>query len=348
MRWNLALAVAALAAVACTPEFDPASRIEKLRVLAIKAEPPEIDPGGVATLESLVVRADFAADPLRTTTVVHVACVPIPGDPATSPCVAFSTLGDPAAAIAAGAQAACAGGGAGSEVPPIDFAGVEACQGGTCAPAAVGGAPLRAPQLAVPAGLPFPADGPERILGVQAIVLAFALDATPDELVQGVGTTCPTGDLAANLASLWSSREHVLSTKRVQIRGPQAIDPANHNPADEVPGLSIAAGTTPLDPGVVTTVERGTGTIALKPVLPPGAEPEEYAELDASGQVIERKREEWVYSWFSTAGELDELHTRGVEPDAWTVGPTRAMVAVVVRDLRGGVAWAVREVAVAP
>jgi hypothetical protein len=63
---------------------------------------------------------------------------------------------------------------------------------------------------------------------------------------------------------------------------------------------------------------------------------------------IEQKPEEWVYSWFSTAGELDELHTRGDEKDLWTVGPTRAIVAAVVRDLRGGVDWQVRTVVVAP
>ena len=83
-----------------------------------------------------------------------------------------------------------------------------------------------------------------------------------------------------------------------------------------------------------------------------GGVPEPYTKLDAYGVPIESATEEWVYSWFSNAGELDQLHTRGAEADAWVVGAlapgARAKVAVVVRDLRGGTAWAVRDVAVAP
>jgi hypothetical protein len=49
-------------------------------------------------------------------------------------------------------------------------------------------------------------------------------------------------------------------------------------------------------------------------------------------------------------GDLDELHTRGAETDRWSSGFVRGPVrlAVVVRDLRGGTAWAVRDVVVRP
>lgn len=343
------LVAAVLAAAACSPEFDPASRIEKLRVLAVRAEPPELDPAGVrtASLASLVLRADFARAPSRTTTVVHLACVPVPGDPAPTPCVLLANLRDPAAAIAAGAARACASGGTGGAPwPAIDLAGIERCAGVTCGPAVVGGVPVAPPTLAVPAAFAPPPGGPESLLGVEAVVLAFALDATPEELVAGVGAACPGGDVAANLARLWPAREHVLSTKRVRIRGPAAPDPANRNP-----GLDgIAARASLLDPAGATTV--APGEVALSPVLPPGAagEPEVYTELDAAGAPIATRPEEWVYSWFSTAGELEDLHTRSATAaDRWTVGAVGpARVAVVVRDLRGGTAWAVRDVVVAP
>src|SRR6266545_3181326 len=307
------LAAAALALSACTPDFAPASMVDKLRLLAIQAEPPEIEPADVgtaapdrATLTSLVLRADLDAESARTTTVVHLACVPVPGSPAPLPCVMLATLRDPAAAIAAGAQQACSAG-----------AGADS------------GAPWPAIELA----------------GVQAVVLAFALEATPDELVAGVGTSCPAGDVAANLARLWPAREHVLSTKRVQIRGPDAPDEPNRNPKLD----GIRAGSTDLlDPGIVTTLVSGEISLTAVPV----GEPELYTKLDAAGVPIESAREEWVYSWFSTAGELDALHTRGGEADAWTVAAgapgTRAVVVAVVRDLRGGTAWAVRDVVVAP
>ncbi len=336
---------AVLALSACSPEFEPASRIEKLRLVAIQAEPPEIDPAGAATLTSLVLRADFAAAPSRTTTVVHLACVPVPGDPNPTPCVAFANLRDPAAAIGDLARRACAPTGGGSAPwPAVALAGIEACVGSRCGPAPDGAAALLPPRLAVPAGFAFPATGPERILGVEAVDLAFVLDATPDELVAGLGASCPAGDVAANLTRLWAEREHVLSTKRVLIGGPDApAGERNHNPA--VAG--IVAGGVALDPAEPATLG---GEVRLAPELPagPAGEPESYTKLDAAGAPIETATEAWVYSWFATAGDLEELHTRGSETDRWTLdgvgGPAR--VAVVVRDLRGGVAWAVRDVAV--
>src|SRR5512133_2336569 len=238
MRHSIAIpAAAVLALAACSPEFDPASRIEKLRVLAIRAEPPEIDPAGASALTSLVLRADEDGQaPAQTTTVVHLACVPDPREPARpSPCTAFAILQDPAAAVADLARRSCDPGALpdGFRWAPVALAGIEQCVSASCGPVAAGGAALYPPRLAVPpafdfpeavAGAPVP---PERLLGVQAVVLAFAFDATPDELFAGVGTACPSGDVATNLASLWRTREHVLSTKRVAIRGPDSADAPN-------------------------------------------------------------------------------------------------------------------------
>jgi hypothetical protein len=347
MNGPILLAAAALALAACTPDFDPASKVEKLRVLAVQAEPPEIEPAGPtavapdrAALTSLVVRADEAADPTRKTTVLYLACIPVPGDPEPNPCVALAELRDPTVVVADAARASCAGGG--GEEPPIAFAGVEVCESRRpCTAATSGATTFPLPEVVVPVGYGFPPDTPEEIIGVQVVVLAFALDATPDELAAGAGATCPLGDVAARLAELWAAREHVLATKRVWIRGLLAPDLPNVNPAIE--DIAEGAGALP------ATVAPGTHLLA--PILPAGADHQLYTELDANGAPIERdKREEWVYSWFSTVGELDVLHTRDGETEEWVVpaGAGPAFIVTVVRDLRGGVAWTTRDVTIAP
>ena len=47
-----------LSLAACFPQFDPVTQIEHLRVLGIKAEPPEAAPGDAVTLTALVANAD--------------------------------------------------------------------------------------------------------------------------------------------------------------------------------------------------------------------------------------------------------------------------------------------------
>lgn len=342
----------ALLALACGPDFDPASRVEKLRVLAVQAEPPEIAPlpaSGTpvapdrASLTSLVLRADFASDPARETSVVYLACIPTPGDPAPSPCVLLAGLRDPAALIADVAKGSCAA----PPSAPIAFAGAEVCAAPaagsrkTCGAATTsGGLTLPAPEVVLPAGFGFdalPPGAPERVLGVQAVVLAFVIDATPDELSSGTGA-CQAEILASGLAALWAEREHVLSVKRVWIRGPDAPDAPNENPAID----AIVAEGVALDPELPPELP-GAG-VDLAPALPADADAlhQEYSELDSTGAVIRAAREEWVYSWFATAGEMKDLHTRDGGVERWDLGPAPAgpaVVAAVVRDLRGGVAW---------
>jgi hypothetical protein len=349
------LPLALLALAACGPDFDPASRVEKLRVLAVQAEPPEIAPvpaSGTpaapdrAALTALVLRADFAADPGRETSMVYLACVPTPGDPAPSPCVLLSGLRDPAAMIADVAAGTCAASPPGGAAP-IAFAGAEVCHAPaagswrTCGPGTTsGGLTLPAPEVALPAGFGFdalPPAAPERVLGVQAVVLAFAIDATPDELAGGTGA-CPAEILASGLAALWAEREHVLTVKRVWIRGPDAPDAPNENPAVD----AIVAAGVPLDPASSATF--ASASVALSPALPADADAlhQPYSELDSTGAVIRGAREEWVYSWFATAGEMKDLHTSDGGVEQWDLAPAPggpAVVAAVVRDLRGGVAW---------
>ncbi len=358
MNRAILCALAALALAACTPDFAPASQVEKLRVLAIRADPPEIAPAPAvgtpvapdrAALTSFVLRADAPADPPRKTTVLYLACIPVPGDPTPSPCVLLAALRDPAGVLAGVARSSCGGTGSGGPAR-IAFAGAEVCQARTCGPATTsGGATLPSPQVVLPAGYGFEALAPgalDRILGVQAVVLAFALDATPDELAAGAGD-CPAQVAASRLATLWAEREHVLATKRVWIRGPEAPDPPNQNPAiDGIAAGGIALAAAPPSSAL-------PGTVYLTPVLSAGADAlhEPYTELDAAGVPLRSTREEWVYSWFSTAGEMKDLHTRDGGVEQWNVGSTGgspAVVTAVVRDQRGGVAWMARDLMIGP
>jgi hypothetical protein len=352
MKKTILIAAAAVALAACNPEFDPASQVDGMRVLAVRAEPPEIGPTpaqGAAALTSLVLRPEWTSDPARRTTILYLACTPMPGDPTPSPCVVLTSLRDPTVVLAGAAQASCEGAAGAGAPAQVAFAGAEVCDRGGCGPAVLpGGAALPAPELALPPGYGFdalPAGAPERILGVEAAVLAFALDATVEELSVGAAGPCPLASIATRLSELWAAREHVLAVKRVRIRGPEAPDLRNRNPAI----VGIRAGGSPIAADGSTRIPAGT--VALTPFLPDDAATlvDAYTELDATGAPLESKVEEWVTSWFSTAGELEELHTRGAEAEEWEVGPdATALVVAVVRDLRGGVAWEVREVTVAP
>src|SRR6266849_4035051 len=62
MRRRLLPALAALLPlIGCRGSFDPASFVSGLRVLSVKAEPPEIPPGQTSMLTALVVDTDSGA-----------------------------------------------------------------------------------------------------------------------------------------------------------------------------------------------------------------------------------------------------------------------------------------------
>jgi hypothetical protein len=126
--------------------------------------------------------------------------------------------------------------------------------------------------------------------------------------------------VAARLAELWAAREHVLVTKRVQIRGPEAPDAPNQNPVLD----GIAADGSPIAEDAPPQI--ATGKRLLTPVLPADADAVRvtYTKLDAAGQPLESAREDWVYSWFSTAGDLEDLHTRDPEAEEWTIAASDA------------------------
>jgi hypothetical protein len=92
--------------------------------------------------------------------------------------------------------------------------------------------------------------------------------------------------------------------------------------------------------------------LELFPLLPASFEElrETYVESDAAGQPIATRQEDWTFSWFATAGELEKLHTNHPAEAAELTTPSSGAptVWIVVRDLAGGVAWHAGALAVKP
>ncbi len=356
------LASVVLLASACSPDFDPAWRVEKLRVLAVRAEPPEIAPASYGdapartVLGALVTNPEFLVDPGRRAVVLHLACTPVPGQAAASPCDAISALAEPGALLAlADLAGACAAPGVGT-VGGLTFAGVESCGLGGCGPVSVrtdpadpaSAANLAAPAYELPADFdladlpPYPPYTAERVLGTEVTDVALALDASPDDLAPAaaVPDACAAlFEVASRFQALWAAREHVTSLKRIRVRGPDAASPPNQNPS--ISGISLDGAALPSPGG--TPLAIAPGAADFLPLLPgdPAALREWYWKCNAEGEKIEAAIEDWTFSWFATAGDLDTLHTRDAsEPDRYTPPPSgRVLVHSVVRDLRGGVAW---------
>jgi hypothetical protein len=75
----------------CDEEFKPASYVNKLRVLAARAEPAEVQPGKVTQLTGLVVDPSRTAKP----TVFWIACDPDPFNQGRTACATTDTFSDP-------------------------------------------------------------------------------------------------------------------------------------------------------------------------------------------------------------------------------------------------------------
>lgn len=331
----------ALALAACGESFDPPSLVTDLRVLAVRAEPPEIAPAGSdapapprATLTALVADPQHV-EPARPITVVYLACTPKPGSAEPSICNLVETYADPGRLpelLASGALACEAGG----EAPPepgmgvvggISFAGMEVCEHvAGCGPARVEveGVPLPLPPPAyeLPEGFTLddlPAGHRERTLGVQVLTVAIAVAASPDELVAGADPAdfCAfAATVASNLGALLEARERRTVIKRITVRGPDNDDEHNINPL--VPGLFADGRPLPADPAAAARFARRT-EVGLRPAVPADGEGrpipadelyQPYTFRDAEGRAFRAEREAWVWSWFATAGAMERERTR--------------------------------------
>jgi hypothetical protein len=331
-----------------------------LRVLAVKAEPSELAPPGDgsapdrATLGTLIAHPDLAADAARRVTVLHVGCTPSPDPSVPSLCTAISELASPQDLLAfVDLEAACTDPGLGSP-GAITFSGLESCGQAGCEPFAVRRDPgdagstveLPTPAYQLPAALDLsvlPDGHPTRVLGLEAVDLALALDAAPAELapIAAVTTGCQAlAAVAARFGEAWEARPHVAALKRIRVRGPDAVNDPNQNPA--VLGIALAGSPLPAL-GEAPAAVTGGAKLGLLPLHPgnPDDLRERYVEVDAEGVPVRELTEEWTWAWFTSAGELEDPYTRDPEEAAELTAPRtgRAAVWLVLRDLRGGVAW---------
>lgn len=350
----------ALLAAACAPDFTPPTEVHGLRVLAVRVEPPELaapgDPSAPvrAELASLVGHPAFATDAGRRATVLHLACTPEPGSAAVNPCTALTTLADPTVLLPyVDLGLACSAPGLG-DAGAITFAGLESCGQGGCLPATVlrdpadGSSLVRfpAPAYEVPTDADLaalPVGDPLRVLGMEIVIVSLALDAAPEELAptSAVPDDCAAlAAVAARFAEAWPSRANETSLKRVLLRGPEAPSAPNQNPL--LTAISLDGEPLPV-PGELPAPVPGGAKRDLYPVLPgsPGDLAEKWIEVDEEGQPVRERTEEWSYAWFTTGGELEDPYTRAVSDPAKLTAPGTGpfLVWLVVRDLRGGIAW---------
>ncbi|AKU92335.1 hypothetical protein [Vulgatibacter incomptus] len=380
---------AALALAGCGKTFTPASYVDKLRILAIRADQPELappvlgedgkplepqpagHPPSSSRIRTLVADPAQLDEPSRVVTLLAIGCTPDPANPAAaSLCNSFAAVQDPTAIAAMLAKEACVPGGdsqGNTQGVGISFLGLEVCaMGKPCEPVSLqtpsGAVELPQPVFEIPEALrleSLPPGTPARVLGIQASVTELAIAASPDELLLGADPAIPCSiplAVAINLDRLGDERERVTGLKRLQIRGPDATDEPNENPAID----GIEAERRPLPAELVEPIpavalfRRGAAT-GLSASLPEGAKRQRFSRFDVQGNKIREEDESWMYSWFITAGAVGDLRTRDAGTfNVWTAPtgkkndpvPTsgRVFLYSVVRDGRGGSDWAVREV----
>ncbi len=370
-----------LAIQAAAPEIAPLVR-------DAAGTPLDPQPEGAApdrtTFTSLVADPLQFEDPEREAIVVYLACTPEPGSLEPSICSLLETYADPKQLpeLMRETGGACGGAGGGSApgelgqgvVGGISFVGIEACdhvEG--CAPPFidVGGTPVQlpSPTYVLPPDFrldELPAGHPQRNTGLPILVVTLVVSATPQELLDGADPAdfCAFADrVNANLVGLLESREQLIALKRVQVRGPDNEDPINVNP--EIPGFTANGVELPDSAPVTVTEEahfRAGQQVKLLPVLPrdENGQPlpadviyQPFTRWTNTGEFFRDVREQWLWSWFTTAGEMETDRTKpadeeqtwtapGTDPDYPVPAHRQAMLYSVVRDARGGIAWAKR------
>lgn len=189
---GLVVAALALLLCACSQTFDPVSNVEGFRVLDMRAEPPDLHPGDVATLDSLVVNPK---DPSAPVSVLYLGCDPAPSVYAENPCARYQTVTDASQLLSPD----------GGLPPGAHFIGIN--RGSYTAPADLFSS--------------VPADDLARKRGVLAVILGIALQADVSSL--------PSGDAAKELIQKVLTKQipSQLIIKRIRI----SEDPElNHNP----------------------------------------------------------------------------------------------------------------------
>ncbi len=312
MTRHLALILALVATGCIDPDFEPASRVSRPRVLAIVADRPEIAPGEDARLHAVVAGADDATVEVR-----YWMC-----------------LGD-------GTLAAGGFGGAGA----FGTQGAEQFGGGVpdpgCDPRNSFTTPLviEDGHAVLPGACPDPAAPWQCTAGIASLFSTLGSSSgAPPELVERIVDT--VGVAVTVSAELWvdgALAERAFKRVALTRRASPTINPPPPRFAVGDVWMSARGGADPHD-CVPERGERpvvsGLAEVRLRP--DPGDVDwiDTFPVVSVEGELIEG-RENAFYSWFSTAGEFDpeisvapERDTIWLSPDVDGVYP----LWVVVRD----------------
>ncbi|HEU4408910.1 MAG TPA: hypothetical protein VFS43_26850 [Polyangiaceae bacterium] len=344
LPWRAALALSLALAGACRPDFDRGpSLVEGARVLAVRSTPAEARPGEPVTFRALFVdpsgaRADIFTEwafcnerkPLTELGPVASACL-VPSGPALAP------FGSGASAGAALPAEGCRLFG---PDPPEAKAGEP--PGRPVDPDASGGyyQPLRL-LYTVNGGEPRYALGGTRLVcglaGVNQDTFAeFGRRYRPNEnpALASLRALLPNGDALALSPEGEGEPARVAPGTRLRFVAAWPACPASDACGDAICGIDETAADCPAD--------------CTKPVGCGGAE--RYLALDPETRVLAERRETMRVTWFSPAGRFDDDATgeggEAAGPDESSNGwvapdaPASVPLWVVVRDDRGGVAFA--------
>lgn len=346
MRTALAL-LFSLGVAGCNSDLPSASMIEKLRVLAVQAEPPEVAPGQTTTLSALVV------EPPRVQ--LDGGFVPSPPSYLWLACTVPANTAEQAPCGLSASQPLPGAGASQAALPPFcqDQPGASLCivsmnETGTFTPDASLLAGARTRQLLVSVTV---ADTPEGAFGCLVA--------------------------AANNQDMPTTPDHcVLALKRLTLTDPTrplsdgSLPVLNHNPSLTDVRYVIPMGdeTSLLDGSAqfIPPPVANDGTVELHALRADDAS-ELVPAFDSAGKVTGSQYEALTVAWFATGGKIDggrsafdppgcatqldcpQSAPAGDSSTKWEV-PTAAALSLVsldasvrfyavVRDDRGGVGW---------
>jgi hypothetical protein len=309
--------VLAAGLASCKPDLgDPASLVTEPRILAVRSEPAEVAPDHAVTYHALVASPTGTATP----DVAWGFCT----EPA--PLSSNNAVSDGCLATAA---ALPSGGLEVQATIPIDACSLF----GPTPPAPLPGQPPRRPHDADVTGGYY-----------QPVRAEATLDGAP--LSPGIGLTRITCDLAdAPFDVVVAFRSRYRANTNPTLLGVVALDRAGA----ALPGADPGAPS-----GLPATLPPRTAITLRASWTDDSAEP--FPVFDPESRTLVDHREAIRVSWFVSGGELasdrtgrGEADTETFADDVWTTpdaGP--AYLWVVVRDSRGGVAFAAHALTIVP
>lgn len=341
------LAVLLLSApiVACQPQYDPPSLVNKLRVLGIRATPPQVRIGGETDIEALVAGFD------ETKTLCHAwafcpIAIPLNGRFQCIDAELFLPLGTAATAKLTSQQV--------QEAIDEDKLNAALAKHGFELPARLKTG--KTPDIEVIA----------KQLAAFEFYVMFKI-ATVDEF----GGTCPT-DIAKTVQTRCEDRNRCLqgykrvslallpqyfhsnpkidAVELVDVMWPEAVTPTVV-PYDEPPDAFDAI----VESGLDAELFDGYGPTALK-VKPVFSKDSRELIPEVEGEDGTPAKEELLISWFVDHGKLQKNRTWHAFPDNLLLPPApekgvskrTISVWIVVRDGRNGTDWVHRRITVDP